>query len=104
VILGDHQPFPLVAGSNASHDVPISIIAKDPAVLDRVAGWKWQDGLNPSPKAPVWRMDTFRDRFLTAFGPQGATKPQVTAKPPVATKPQVTAEPPVTTQQPSPTK
>jgi hypothetical protein len=24
----------------------------------------------PDPQAPVWRMDTFRDRFLTAFGPQ----------------------------------
>jgi hypothetical protein len=24
--------------------------------------------LLPSPQAPVWRMDAFRDRFLTAFG------------------------------------
>ena len=23
----------------------------------------------PGPDAPVWRMDAFRDRFLTAFGP-----------------------------------
>jgi len=22
----------------------------------------------PSPRAPVWPMDAFRDRFLTAFG------------------------------------
>ena len=41
-------------------------------MLDRIAGWGWQDGLQPGPQAPVWRMDTFRDRFLTAFGPQGA--------------------------------
>jgi hypothetical protein len=36
-------------------------------VLDRIASWKWQDGLLPSPTAPVWPMDAFRDRFLAAF-------------------------------------
>ncbi len=70
VFLGDHQPSPVVSGENASHDVPITIVAADPAVLDRVAGWGWEPGLNPSPTAPVWPMDTFRDRFLTTFGPR----------------------------------
>ncbi|MEU8329314.1 sulfatase-like hydrolase/transferase [Micromonospora sp. NPDC048839] len=69
VFLGDHQPAAVVTGENASHDVPITIITKDRAVLDRISGWGWQDGLKPGPQAPVWRMDTFRDRFLTAFGP-----------------------------------
>jgi hypothetical protein len=49
--------------------VPVTVVARDPAVLDRIAGWGWQDGLRPSPQAPIWRMDIFRDRFLTAFGP-----------------------------------
>ena len=71
VFLGDHQPAPIVTGEGASRDVPITIVAHDPAVLDRIAGWGWQDGLRPGPHAPVWRMDTFRDRFLTAFGPSG---------------------------------
>ena len=71
VFLGDHQPAPVVAGAGASRDVPITIVARDPAVLDRIAGWGWQDGLKPAPQSPVWRMDTFRDRFLTAFGPTG---------------------------------
>jgi hypothetical protein len=70
VVLGDHQPATEVSGQNADHDVPISIIAHDPAVLDRISGWKWQDGLLPSPSAPVWPMDAFRDRFLKAYGPQ----------------------------------
>jgi hypothetical protein len=65
---GDHQPAPIVTGAGASRDVPITIVAHDPAVLDPVSGWGWQDGLNPSPQAPVWGMDTFRDRFLSAFG------------------------------------
>jgi hypothetical protein len=70
VFLGDHQPAPVVAGSGASRDVPVTIVARDRAVLDRISGWGWQDGLKPGPRAPVWRMDAFRDRFLTAFGPQ----------------------------------
>ena len=70
VVLGDHQPSTTVSGYGASHDVPISIIAHDPKVLDRISGWGWQNGLRPHPNAPVWPMDSFRDRFLTAYGPQ----------------------------------
>jgi hypothetical membrane protein len=70
VFLGDHQPAPIVTGEGASHDVPITIITRDPAVLDRISGWGWQNGLAPGPQAPVWPMNAFRDRFLTAFGPQ----------------------------------
>ncbi|WP_347560672.1 sulfatase [Streptomyces sp. AcH 505] len=72
VFLGDHQPIPKVAGDHASRDVPIAIVAHDPAVLDKIAPWGWQDGLRPGPHAPVWRMDSFRNRFLTAYGPQPA--------------------------------
>jgi hypothetical protein len=68
VVVGDHQPHTYVSGEHPGHDVPISIIAHDPAVMDRIAGWGWQDGMHPDPEAPVWRMDTFRDRFLTAYG------------------------------------
>jgi phosphatidylglycerophosphate synthase len=68
VVLGDHQPATLVTGQGAGHDVPISVIARDPEVMDRIAGWGWQDGMSPSPQAPVWPMAAFRDRFLTAFG------------------------------------
>jgi phosphatidylglycerophosphate synthase len=68
VVLGDHQPATVVTGEGASHDVPISVIAHDPKVMDRIAGWSWQDGMSPSPQAPVWPMAAFRDRFLTAFG------------------------------------
>jgi len=67
VVLGDHQPATLVSGEGAGHDVPISLIARDPKVIDRIAGWGWQDGLEPSPDAPVWPMASFRDRFLSAF-------------------------------------
>jgi phosphatidylglycerophosphate synthase len=68
VVLGDHQPSTIITGEYPSHDVPVSVIAHDPAVLERIAGWGWQDGLRPGPQAPVWPMDAFRDRFFGAFG------------------------------------
>jgi hypothetical protein len=70
IVLGDHQPSPIVTGGGASRDVPISIVSRDRSVFDRIAQWGWQQGLKPDTQAPVWRMDAFRDRFLTAFGPQ----------------------------------
>jgi hypothetical protein len=73
IFLGDHQPSPIVTGQGASRDVPISIVSRDRSVFDRISPWGWQEGLKPDAQAPVWRMDAFRDRFLTAFGPQ--TKP-----------------------------
>jgi hypothetical protein len=68
VFLGDHQPVQLVTDDDSDRDVPITIVAKDPAVLDQISSWGWTDGLRPDPKAPVWKMSDFRDRFLTAFG------------------------------------
>jgi hypothetical protein len=68
IVLGDHQPSTMVSGRGASHDVPITIIARDPAVMDRISGWGWQDGMRPGTNAPVWPMDAFRDRFLGAYG------------------------------------
>jgi phosphatidylglycerophosphate synthase len=74
VLLGDHQPATTVSGDGASHDVPISIIAHDPKVIDQIGGWRWQSGLHPSPRAPVWPMSAFRDRFLGAFGSRPAPR------------------------------
>ncbi|MGW8064828.1 CDP-alcohol phosphatidyltransferase [Streptomyces ziwulingensis] len=68
VFLGDHQPLARVSGNGASRDVPVSIVAKDPEVLDAIDDWNWTEGLKPARDAPVWRMSSFRDRFLTAYG------------------------------------
>jgi phosphatidylglycerophosphate synthase len=68
VLFGDHQPATTVTGPDPSHEVPISIIAHDPEVLERTGGWGWQPGLRPGADAPVWPMSAFRDRFLGAFG------------------------------------
>lgn len=76
VLLGDHQPATIVSGEDAGRDVPIAIISRDPAVLDTISGWGWNEGLRPKPEAPVWRMDAFRDRFLAAYGSSGETGPR----------------------------
>ncbi|MES2603319.1 MAG: hypothetical protein V4603_00170 [Pseudomonadota bacterium] len=67
IILGDHQPAPLVAGDTGNADVPVHIIARDPAVFDAIADWQWSEGLLPAADAPVWRMDSLRDRIIQAF-------------------------------------
>ncbi|TAM70127.1 MAG: sulfatase [Microbacteriaceae bacterium] len=68
IVLGDHQPATEVSGAGANHNVPISIISKDPSVINRISSWHWQPGMLPTPSAPVWRMDAFRNRFLAACG------------------------------------
>jgi hypothetical protein len=67
IVLGDHQPSRVVSGS-PGHDVPISIVAKDPKVMQRIAGWGWVNGMRPNADAPLWPMSAFRNRFLSAFG------------------------------------
>ena len=70
IVYGDHQPATIVSGAQATHNVPITLIAHDQAILDQMSSWGWQNGMLPGPQAPVWPMDDFRNRFLAAYGPQ----------------------------------
>ena len=72
IMFGDHQPMSIVSGAGASHDIPVTIIAHDKTVLDRIADWNWADGLRPTATTPVWRMDQFRDKFFQAYGKQNS--------------------------------
>jgi hypothetical protein len=65
VVLGDHEPAPFVSGVDG-FDVPVHLIGP-PEVLALVDAWGWTPGLVPARDAPVWRIDTFRDRFMSAF-------------------------------------
>jgi len=67
IMLGDEQPAESVSGTTPSHAVPISIVARDPSVFRQIASWRWQDGLLPSPSAPLEPSDAFRNQFLGAF-------------------------------------
>ncbi|OXY92493.1 sulfatase [Streptomyces diastatochromogenes] len=70
VFLGDHQPVPTVTAGSPRKDVPVTLVAHDPKVLDRVSGWGWTQGLKPAADAPIWPMNKFRDRFMRAYGPR----------------------------------
>ena len=67
IIVGDHQPAPLVTGEGVSRDVPMHVIAGDPALLDPFLSWGFIAGMRPDEKAPSRRMDKFRDWFLDAY-------------------------------------
>jgi len=67
IMLGDHQPHTAVSGIGPSHEVPISIISRDPSVFRQISSWHWQDGLQPGAGAPLKPMDAFRNEFLGAF-------------------------------------
>jgi len=67
ILLGDEQPGGPISPPGANHEVPISIVARDPSVFRQIASWRWQDGLLPGPSAPLEPMDAFRNQFLGAF-------------------------------------
>lgn len=65
--LGDHQPNNSVTADDSDHQVPVMLIAKDPEVFARTAGWGWGEGAAPGDGAPVWPMGEVRDRVFRAF-------------------------------------
>jgi len=69
LVMGDHQPMPLIAEGASAPDVMVHIISADPAVMEATADWQWTPGMLPAQDAPVWRMDTVRDRFIETFSP-----------------------------------
>ncbi len=67
LLLGDHPPAPMVSGDPNARQVPVHLIARDSRVIDAIADWQWHPGLLPGDDAPVWRMDSLRDKFVEAF-------------------------------------
>lgn len=74
VIIGDHQPAPLITGPDAGRDVPVHMIGP-PAVISALDGWGWSAGLVPSRTLDAWSMKDFRERFLEAFTPPRTRRP-----------------------------
>ncbi|QPM89945.1 sulfatase-like hydrolase/transferase [Pseudooceanicola algae] len=65
IVLGDHPPAAFVSQIDGK-DVPVHIIGP-PEVLARLDAWGLKEGLVPDETAPVWPMEDFRDRFITAY-------------------------------------
>ncbi len=80
VMLGDHQPSTIISGFGGDREVPVTVLARDPKVVDAISSWGWSTGLRPRDEAPVWPMALFRDRFLSAFsGPTPGAAPPAAA-------------------------
>jgi len=74
IMVGDHQPAPLITGEGAPRDVPIHVISGDPALLEPFEAWGFTPGMRPPVGGDPKRMDAFRDFFLEAFSePDDAT-------------------------------
>ena len=67
IVLGDHQPAPLVTGAGASRAVPVHVLSGDAALLAPFLERGYAPGPWPDPAQPPARMDTFRDWFVRAF-------------------------------------
>jgi len=72
IVLGDHQPAPLITGDEGNRDVPVHVIAQDPDLLRPFLEWNFARGAFPDPNQPAYRMDQFRDWFIKAYSPAEA--------------------------------
>lgn len=67
IVLGDHQPAPLVTGEGVSWEVPMHVISGDPALVEPFVAWGFKPGPVPSRLHPERGMDQFRDWFVRAY-------------------------------------
>ncbi|WP_425258722.1 hypothetical protein ACPOLB_24770 [Rubrivivax sp. RP6-9] len=74
VVIGDHQPPALVAGTGASWDVPVHVVSDDTALLARLQAQGFVDGLLP-PATALGPMHALTRLLLQAFssGPPAAS-------------------------------
>jgi hypothetical protein len=72
ILVGDHQPGPIISGRDASRDVPIHVIGRDPDLLAPFREWGFVEGILPAADGGSEPMEAFRGWFLGAFGPASA--------------------------------
>lgn len=73
IILGDHQPAPIVTGPDASRAVPVHVISRDKALVASFEKEGFVNGMLPAPDAPELPMDTMRDRLIRVFSVKDTT-------------------------------
>jgi hypothetical protein len=72
IILGDHQPAPLVTGDGAPRTVPVHVVSGDGALVEPFLEWGFVPGAFPDPEAEPPGMDRFRPWFVRTFSaPKG---------------------------------
>jgi phosphatidylglycerophosphate synthase len=78
IILGDHQPPAMVSGVNASWDVPVHVIASQPAILQALQRCGFVSGVDPPP-GTLGRMHQLAPALLAAFDGSHAPCPLAVA-------------------------
>jgi hypothetical protein len=71
IVLGDHQPAPLVTGDDAPWEVPVHVISADADVLAPFLDWGFVEGAWPNVEGEVLGMDYFRSWFVEAYSGDG---------------------------------
>lgn len=66
LILGDHQPAPLVTDDH-NRDVPVHFISADKKIIAAIADWKWTPGLIPAADAVVMPMNELKGQWINTF-------------------------------------
>ncbi len=67
IVVGDHQPPPIINGWGNSADVPIHIISRDKTLLDRLPESDWTDGMLPDAMIASQRMSSLRHTLSTLY-------------------------------------
>ncbi|ASJ71221.1 sulfatase-like hydrolase/transferase [Granulosicoccus antarcticus] len=67
IVLGDHQPASIIAGWAPTSHVPIHIFSSDSALLDRLPGNSFSDGMMPASDSEALPMESIRGLLGTAF-------------------------------------
>ena len=70
VIVGDHQPVSTVTGDSSSWDVPVHVVSRDPALLQRFVALGFHPGMEP-PRPAVGTLHDFTGLLLCAFSSPG---------------------------------
>ncbi len=67
IVLGDHQPAPLITGPDASRAVPVHVISRDAHLVERFEAEGFTPGMIPAADAPEPPMDEMRGRLIRIF-------------------------------------
>ncbi|WP_227367784.1 alkaline phosphatase [Halomonas sp. M20] len=68
VLLGDHQPAPLITGKNASREVPVHVLSRDKNVVTPFIDAGFTSGLIPREQSSKRAMADFRPLLHRLFG------------------------------------
>jgi hypothetical protein len=72
IVIGDHQPPARVSGPNASWDVPVHVIARNPSLIEALRAEGFEPGLEPK-HAAIGPMHDLAGRLLHAFAGEATT-------------------------------